>query len=835
MAVGFMGGSIVSKMLLDTTKWSNSIRVVKGDQDTLKGKAAKNAEGFRKMGTAMTVAGAAIVTGLILAVNKAADAQETFAKFDTIFKDVGAEAEAMSVSLQTGFGLSEVAAKDMLGATGDLLTGLGMGSDVALDLSVKTQQLAVDLASFTNFSGGAKGAADALTKAMLGENESVKALGITIRDSMVMEQLAAEGKDKLTGLSLSAAKAEAVLTLAVRQSKNAIGDYERTSGSLVNQKRLLAAQTENLVNTLGAHLIPVATKVVTKVTEIVTKISDWMKANPKLTGTIIKIAAGAGAFLAVTGPIVMMLPKIVAGIGLLKGGIISLGTKMLWFVATPAGLIVVALAAIAIGFMKVKKAQNEANKAAERYNEVSGKFEDKLKGIATQAGLTSEEFETLKKKYKGNINVMALAIKKGEEGIELQKAMNEVGKERVEQQEAEKDAIDATLPSLADMVAGLGSTSTAIKDVTKETKTYLDYLDDMGLKTLKEKGDRVTELEGFVKDLDTAYKNGKISLHDYKTATDAAKKEIEDLSTEIVETAVPTANDLWDALQQAPEALTEIAEFPGKIEKPAKEGARRVKTAWAEAADGLKTKWSNMWSSFLTGPISLKTFGDAFKTFVGNMKTQFFDMIGQMIAKWTTGFLVKLVSGTKDAVGTVVGTLKDVTSGALDLAKGFSPTGAIATGIGAAVGTFLGGLLGPKGPSANDTRLIKDNTWATNQNVLNAVGGLDSIKWSLWNLEPVFNDIKLTLWDQTGILGMINDKIGRPPAGTSKSGRGTPSGASAVVPGAINIQSLIKNVNINGIMISERDWARKSLIPEIFQALKQRALKSKLQSILGIS
>lgn len=170
---------------------------------------------------------------------QAINAEETFSKFGVVFKSsIGGANEALE-DLKTNYGLSGVAAADMMSSTGDLLTGLGATSATALDLSTKTQKLAVDLASFTNYSGGAAGASVALTKAMLGEREMLKGLGIVIQEKMVQERLAAEGKDKLTGASLLAAKAEVTLKLAMEQSKNAIGDYARTSDSAANQIRLL--------------------------------------------------------------------------------------------------------------------------------------------------------------------------------------------------------------------------------------------------------------------------------------------------------------------------------------------------------------------------------------------------------------------------------------------------------------------------------------------------------------------------------------------------------------------------------------------------------------------
>jgi hypothetical protein len=186
----------------------------------------------------------------------AIDAQETFGKFDVVFQGMGSAAETAAKQFQDSFGLAEVTAKSMLSATGDLLSGLGMTGDAALDMSVQVNTLASDLASFTNFSGGAEGASAALTKALLGERESVKALGIVIREEDVQQRLAAAGKDKLTGAALLQAKAEATLKIALEQSKNAIGDYERTSDSAANTLKRAKEASLDLQVALGTSLSP---------------------------------------------------------------------------------------------------------------------------------------------------------------------------------------------------------------------------------------------------------------------------------------------------------------------------------------------------------------------------------------------------------------------------------------------------------------------------------------------------------------------------------------------------------------------------------------------------
>lgn len=195
--------------------------------------------------------GTALAALNVKAVLSASDAQESYSKFATVFSDVAGKAEQASRDLANSFGLSRLEAKKLMGNTGDLLTGFGVGADLALDMSVSVNELAVDLASFTNAQGGAKAVSDALTKAMLGEREALKTYGIAIMEADIQAELLARGMDDLTGEALRQAKAQVTLDLAMRQSKNAVGDFARTSDSFANQMRVARARVSDLLVSIG--------------------------------------------------------------------------------------------------------------------------------------------------------------------------------------------------------------------------------------------------------------------------------------------------------------------------------------------------------------------------------------------------------------------------------------------------------------------------------------------------------------------------------------------------------------------------------------------------------
>jgi len=276
-------------------------------------------------------------------IKAASDAEETNSKFATVFGNISDSADATARNLSKSFGLSRVASKQLLGDTGDLLTGFGFTQDSALDLSDKVNQLAVDLASFTNFSGGAEGASKALTKALLGERESVKSLGISILEEDVKKQLQIQRSQGLTFETERQAKAYATLTLAQKQSKNAIGDYARTSESFANRTRRLRARVNDLAVSFGEILLPFANKVVgflEKAIEALDLLTPGMK-------RIIIVVAG---FAAALGPLLLLSGLFIKSMLAIKSALTLLsitGLKSFAVLALPF-LKVIAIAALVI-------------------------------------------------------------------------------------------------------------------------------------------------------------------------------------------------------------------------------------------------------------------------------------------------------------------------------------------------------------------------------------------------------------------------------------------------------------------------------------------------------
>lgn len=304
-----------AKIIFDVDNRAQQALKKAGQQmESLQKRTQRMQSTFKVMSGAGIVAFGAISVGIGQAISKARDFEEETNKFNVVFQEVSDGAEKMAKTLNDSYGLSILESKRLLSATGDILTGFGFTGKSALDLSSRVNTLAVDLASFTNAQGGAVAVSNALTKALLGERESLKTYGIAIQDADVKAELLAQGMDKLTGEALRQAKAQVTLDLAFRQSKNAIGDYARSTGTLTQTQKELAKSLEDIQISLGTQLAPILNDILKSMLPVIEKTAEWIEQNPNLAKVILISVAGLTALVTVLGLIGLALPVIASGV-----------------------------------------------------------------------------------------------------------------------------------------------------------------------------------------------------------------------------------------------------------------------------------------------------------------------------------------------------------------------------------------------------------------------------------------------------------------------------------------------------------------------------------------
>jgi hypothetical protein len=166
------------------------------------------------------------VKSFALASVAAFGAREIVSYGTELFK-MGAEMELLTKKAQTVFGEAlpavDAAAKknanamgltvsqytDAAAAIGDLLIPMGFQRQEAADISTNLVDLSGALSEWTGGQKSAEEVTEILGKAMLGEREQLKGLGIAISESDVKNRLAEKGLQNLTGDMLQQAKAAA--------------------------------------------------------------------------------------------------------------------------------------------------------------------------------------------------------------------------------------------------------------------------------------------------------------------------------------------------------------------------------------------------------------------------------------------------------------------------------------------------------------------------------------------------------------------------------------------------------------------------------------------------
>lgn len=272
-------------------------------------KAKRIGDKISGIGTKLTVG---VTTPLALAsksmVDAASDFDENLNKIDVAFGNSASEVKAWADTATESFGLSMNQALEATSLFGDMATSMGISQSEAASMSTALAGLAGDMASFKNID--IDQAMTALNGVFTGETESLKQLGIVMTEVNLQEF--ANGLGLVYDDMTQAEKVQLRYNYVMEMSKNAIGDYARTSDGTANSMRTFQASVENLAVTLGENLLPIVTPIIQKATEMV---NAFAEADPELQQLVLKIAGIAAA----AGPALIVLGKLVSSFGAVTG------------------------------------------------------------------------------------------------------------------------------------------------------------------------------------------------------------------------------------------------------------------------------------------------------------------------------------------------------------------------------------------------------------------------------------------------------------------------------------------------------------------------------------
>ena len=233
----------------------------------------------KKLGAVMAGAFAVQQVGSFFkeAVGGASDLSEQGTKLNQIFgKDGSAALQQFAAKGAKALGQSKLEVLEAAGTFGVYGKAAGLSGKANAKFASGFAGLATDLASFHNADPSA--VVDALGSALRGEAEPMRQFGVLLDDASLRNEALKQGLIKTTKQALTPQqKVLAAQALIYAQTKDAQGDFAKTSGGLANQQRILSASVVDLRNKMGEKLLPIVTKVVSFFVKAVPKVEAFGK------------------------------------------------------------------------------------------------------------------------------------------------------------------------------------------------------------------------------------------------------------------------------------------------------------------------------------------------------------------------------------------------------------------------------------------------------------------------------------------------------------------------------------------------------------------------------
>lgn len=423
----------------------------------------KHSAQFRKVGMAMTAAGAAVVGAVGLMVKSY----------------VAAGDEVHKMALRTGFSteaLSELKyAAEISGASlDDIEKGVKKMSKTIVDAE---DGLATYVRTFDRIGLSSKD----LMKLSPEEQFDKIARAIANVESPTIRAAAAQdifGRAGTKLLPLFAAGEKGLDTL--RQKARDMGivfDQEAADKAAILNDSLttLKGSFKGVTMSIATTLVPVITQIVDKISSVAQKIKDWMKEHPKLSGTIMKVAVVLGGLMAVLGPLLVILPSLAAGVTMLGGAFTAL--------LGPLGLVIIAITAVGVAANAViesyKKKQDAEMDALVEGAKGHAQFWAVRKKLIEDEVVTVDEWAAIYDKHGRNYKRVMHAIATLPEYADIRAALKTQAEDAIDLTEKFENVgialREAYKPEIIDSVEAF----------SEALQRQREQLDPLGLKTLE--------------------------------------------------------------------------------------------------------------------------------------------------------------------------------------------------------------------------------------------------------------------------------------------------------------------------------------------------------------
>lgn len=349
----------------------NAEKAVKDFGSVAKQQALAVANQFKVAGEKISAIGqtmsmkvtAPLVAGFTLSAKYASDLDENMNKLDVAFGRNAQAVKDWATTANNQFGLSMVQATDAASAFGALGKGIGLSESEAAQMSTTLAGLSADLGSYFNV--GVDESAKALEGIFTGESEALKKFGVVMTDTNLKQF--AEDQGLVYSALTQTEKTQLRYNYVLEKTKDAQGDFSRTSDGTANSIKIFQAALQDLASSFGTELLPIITPIIQKISSLIQKFGELSPTTKKIIVILGLIAAAIGPLLIVFGALASAIGTIIPIAIAVGGAIAAISAPVLAVVAAIA-------AAIAIGIALYKNWDTIKAKAKAFVNAVKATF-----------------------------------------------------------------------------------------------------------------------------------------------------------------------------------------------------------------------------------------------------------------------------------------------------------------------------------------------------------------------------------------------------------------------------------------------------------------------------
>jgi hypothetical protein len=178
---------------------------------------------------------------------------------------------------------------------------------------------------------GKEQAQDALKGVFTGEGEALKTLGIIMQDSTLEAYALANGYKKQYDDMSQAEKVALRYAFVMNATKNAQGDFARTSDGSANQMRIFQESLKEIGVTFGNILLPTFTAIISKINELLQMFGN-------LDPYTQKIIVVVGLITAAIGPLLIAIGMLSTGFSVVAGALATISAPVLIVIGVLAAL-----------------------------------------------------------------------------------------------------------------------------------------------------------------------------------------------------------------------------------------------------------------------------------------------------------------------------------------------------------------------------------------------------------------------------------------------------------------------------------------------------------------